>query len=727
MTMVSLASLMAACGGGGGGAAGAPPAPPPAPPVIVAPAPAITPIAVQSTSYANAKGVGMQITLPNAAAANFLNRTENIQNGYALADFFQDGTYSLVTFTQNYTPDGKTAGSVYFFKKVGANWVNSTAAVLKDQTGCITPRKVIVADFNGDKKPDVFAACHGIDRELAAGEKAGEYSRLLLSQPDGTYKNTGTAATGYFHGASAADINADGYPDIAVTDNIGHSQPYFLMNNRDGTFTPDYNRMPISSEANRTQCAVACPLQIYSVELIDFNGDGKVDLWLGGADDKSIVGFAPAIFTNPGAGDFRNAPRTVLPSVIGYPLNNPLDIVFVNETIYLSLVGPLYTNYGVQQIDYKTLSSKVVYSNTGKFSNGSVWVDWLIPLNKNIVAASAAYSVSIGEAPAPAIAVRPTSYENAKSMGFAAVTLPQAEVWAAAYARADFKGDGSITLFSSHRTYDNKKPLAEATAGVMGFYTQKNGAWVAEPGMIDSAVSCIEARKAVVADFNGDKKPDVLLACTGYDAGTFPGERMMLIASTPSGVFHVTRIGDAGFYHGVAAADLDKDGIVDYVATDNKRDAPLRMFKGKGDGTFSEVANAFPSSTNFGGYFTLELLDINGDGHIDLLAGGHEFEGTRTIVVYGSGSPVFTAGEVKPLPATEATAGVVLDFVKVGDKLFVGRTNGGASGFYTKLGLQTIDLKTLSTIDLKVRDADLFVWLLPMADGVISDRTDRPL
>ncbi len=55
--LVTLAGLMSACGGGGGPSAVGPAAPPTTPPVTVAPAPVVTPIAVQSSSYANAKAV----------------------------------------------------------------------------------------------------------------------------------------------------------------------------------------------------------------------------------------------------------------------------------------------------------------------------------------------------------------------------------------------------------------------------------------------------------------------------------------------------------------------------------------------------------------------------------------------------------------------------------------------------------------------------------------------
>src|SRR5471030_2610858 len=206
------------------------------------------PIIPQASSYLNAKNNGSgPITLPVSYGNNpvkFLQSTEGIQNGYALADFFQDGTLSMVAFTQNYLPQsdpnyGRGVGSAYFYKKdTNGNWVDHTADILKDQTGCITPRKVIVADFNGDGKPDVFVACHGTDLyPLPAGYSFGEVPRILMSQPDGSYKNVPAPVNCYCHGASAAVLNTQGYADIVVADPNVHHQPFMLINNRDGTFT----------------------------------------------------------------------------------------------------------------------------------------------------------------------------------------------------------------------------------------------------------------------------------------------------------------------------------------------------------------------------------------------------------------------------------------------------------------------------------------------------------
>lgn len=403
VSLIALTALLfAGCGGGGGGSSNGSNSPPPS----TTPKPVVQAITPQKTSYLNAKNIGMTAQkLPSRFGTNavkFVDATEQITAGYAYGDFFRDGTYSMIGFSNNFAPPtdpnyGRIPGHAYFYKKdANGNWIDRTSDLMADQTGCISPRKVIVADFNGDKAPDVFVACHGTDLwPLPPGYKQGEVPRMLLSQPDGTYKNTAAPIDCYCHGATAADVNDNGFADIIVVDHVNNKQPFYLVN-ENGIFKPDYTRMPISTAAN-TVCDPACARNIFSVELIDFNADGKFDLLAGGTDDNSVSGFATTIFTNDGSNTFVNAPSIKMPLPIGADAqyNNLLDVVFINDNIYLMRVNSGYTGTAIQKIDGKTFANSTIYSNNVPFANGNSWFEWMLPANGNIVSSNSTYNVSI--------------------------------------------------------------------------------------------------------------------------------------------------------------------------------------------------------------------------------------------------------------------------------------------------------------------------------------------
>lgn len=361
------------------------------------------PIVPQGSSYENAKNIGMNpIHLPNHwtdQSIRVIEPNEVITSGFALGDFFQDGNYSLVAFTNNFVPQGqpnygRAPGHVYFYKKDSAgNWVDHTADILQDQTGCITPRKVIVADFNGDGKPDVFAACHGSDLyPLPVGYTVGEHPRMLLSQQNGSYKNVDMGFTCYCHGAAAADVNTRGYADIIVTDPAVSQMPYFLINNHDGTFAADKSRIaPAVNPFSFPGQTQTYSHGIFSAELIDIFGTGKYDLWLGGVDDKTDTGFASSIFRNSGTNTFTD--RIILPSV---PVDtNSLDIVFDQGNLYMLRVNDQYSEMLVQKIALATMATSVIFTHNTEFGNGSKWIDWLIPKGNALVPMNSAYSVTI--------------------------------------------------------------------------------------------------------------------------------------------------------------------------------------------------------------------------------------------------------------------------------------------------------------------------------------------
>jgi hypothetical protein len=345
-------------------------------------------IAPKMSSYENkvtaAATVGSQV-LPAEVAGG---------NAAAFADFFQDGTYSLVTHTLDYFVNGKIDptryGSIHFYKRDAAGkWVDNTAALLKDTKGCIHPRKAVVADLNNDGKPDVFFACHGVD----APPYAGEQPHVLMSQADGTYKNVTLPLTCFCHAAATIDSKSTGYADILVTDNSIQLTPFFLKNNRDGTFAIDKTRLP-----DFTKRAIA------SVELVNF-GTGKYDVWFGGEDSgpNAVNVRNTMIIQNDGNDSFVNTKVTPLPASIDYGF--PLDMVVNGGNMYLLRTniegGPAnygknyYTTSAIQKINLNTLTSSITYTHTGTYSNGMYWVNWLIPVGSDVESFDATYNIKI--------------------------------------------------------------------------------------------------------------------------------------------------------------------------------------------------------------------------------------------------------------------------------------------------------------------------------------------
>jgi FG-GAP-like repeat len=314
---------------------------------------------VQATSYINAKTLGFGnariSTLPYAGLA------------HTFADFKRNGTQQLFMATQVYDVNQPQAnaqpGQFNFYNRNADGTYQEDTTLLADRTGCIHPRKAIVADFNQDGRPDIFVACHGYDATPFPGEK----SALLMSKSDGTYAKSFMDEAGFNHSATAGDLNGDGYPDLVLTDNTVNYAPYVLINNKNGTFTKRTDLLPSGLKFSLT----------FSVELVDFNGDGKLDLWIAGHEWGR--GGAPTIYLNPGDGNFSAANPTVLPAVPNEGV--VLDMVFHNNHIYMLRTsggdGTFYKSAVVQKVAYPSLSSSVIYNSNRTPFNGQAWLTWV--------------------------------------------------------------------------------------------------------------------------------------------------------------------------------------------------------------------------------------------------------------------------------------------------------------------------------------------------------------
>ena len=274
----------------------------------------------------------------------------------------------------------------------------------------------------------------------------------------------------------------------------------------------------------------------------------------------------------------------------------------------------------------------------------------------------------------------PTSYENAKAMP--QLHIPQrgsSSLLASAYASADFFQTGKPVLFAATYRYES---WIQTEAEVVGNpkYLSDFDFWDKDAAGNDVKIlsfkGCVHPRKAVVADFNKDGYPDIFVACHGYDAGTYPGEKSKLILSNGHGGFTVTDVGKVGYWHTAAAADVNGDGYPDVVVS-NEYESPATYFLiNNKDGTFAEDHTRLVGRNQI--YFALELVDVDGDGNLDLVVGYddsvNKYPELRTVtsILYGDNNGYFGARSsvIPPVPGR----GAVIDFTVV--------TNNGVRGLY---------------------------------------------
>lgn len=319
------------------------------------------------SSYRNAKGlnIGPQ-RIP-------LTYTDHSNAAHAFADFFQRGEVDLFVASitaYNYEGIEHAAPSRFeFWRRQPDGSFAKDPAALPDATGCITPRKAIVADFNHDGRPDVFVACTGFD----GPPYPGEFSAVILSLPDGRYATHWIPYTAYMHGAAAGDITGSGHIDVVAVNPLsgaGEHVPVVLVNDGHGQFTVRQDLLP----------AAAFPPGyhgrfLYTVEVLDLDGDNRADILLMG-DDSTQFASPPIILFNDGSGTFAAAPMRVLPSVTDTFV---LDAVLVGRDLYLlrtgSVPGNFYTNRILQRVNLDTGASAVVDQQTTPV----YYVDWLVP------------------------------------------------------------------------------------------------------------------------------------------------------------------------------------------------------------------------------------------------------------------------------------------------------------------------------------------------------------
>ena len=516
------------------------------------------------------------------------------------------------------------------------------AAVLSGGGGALSPggvSSITLADLNGDGLPDLVSG--------ASSSPPGGRGPIAtqLNQGGGTfgprvlyYANYGTAYV------AVADVNADGKPDVVVSNTLGGGglgastlntpSVWVFPNTGNGTLGAAVGYGAVENSGYDAQADTA----------VDLNGDGKVDLattnWLNGT---------ASVLLNQGGGTF----GPVVQYGTGlYP--GPLAVADVTGDGRPDLITlgqgkgtvTVLPNRGGGVIGQATTApASVPQTQTVADVNGDGRPDLI--LSRASPSQSVTVELNAGDGSFPAAST--TTYAVDATAGPNYVTPPTVTA-------ADVTGDGRPDLLVL--------TPAKAVAVLVNRGTGTFAAAVAYgTGQVRAPL--------LVADVNGDGRTDLVTGTTNKIAG----------GSTYTGDFHVLLNAGAGTFAApatqavngssgaMAVADLDADGLADVVVAPAEG-VGLLAYYGRADGTFDVPVAYAATGTKFVGQ--LGIADTDGDGRPDLILAGQHSPATSyvvydAVVLRNGGGRAFAGGSVYSTASTYVSGTVATPTMLTGD------------------------------------------------------------
>ncbi|WP_170139472.1 FG-GAP-like repeat-containing protein [Larkinella arboricola] len=573
-----------------------------------APSPSFSPSAggfPNDLGTADFNGDGLtDLAIVGAGSGTILIRMGTGNGGFSPATFYKVGEGVMEMIVGDFNADGKP-------DIAAKDAVNPKIVVFLNQgDGSLsTPQPypinapayglagMAAGDLNGDGKPELLVAV-GVN-ETSTGSLA-----VLENTGNGTF-TTSTLSVG--DGPiipKVADLNGDGKSDLAVVTYTEAAQKVVvLMGTGTGTFTPSasyaLNGLPAS------------------IEIADFNGDGKPDL---AVTDRQI-GENPKgqveVFLNTGSGNM--------------------------GTSAIFTIGNLPWRSTIADLNADGRPDLVASTSTSPFEG-----DLAVLLNNGAGGFNAPVSYPAGRTPIGITAgdfnndgkpdLASGDYNGNKvvillNSGNGLFSSPPAGNTPFWLASADLNGDGKPDLATANIT---------ANSVSVQFGTDNGNFGPATTYPVASVPNTVAA-----GDLNGDGKPDLVLTSETTNAvsillnsgqGTFPSATTLAVGVIPSSL---------------AIGDITGDGKAD-VAVTSFSDSLLTIYPGTGSGTFGTsltlTVGQQPQSVDLG--------DFNGDGLLDIAvanANSFSFSG-QVSVILSTGNGTFA----KPVSYETGPASVAL-------------------------------------------------------------------
>lgn len=443
------------------------------------------------------------------------------------------------------------------------------------------PISVDAADINRDGKPDLIVANHG----------SNTVSVLLNNTAPGATVPSFGVPQHFDAGNSpssvvAVDINDDGMPDVAVTNNADDTVAVMLNKTVPGAVAAGF----------ATKQTFATGTQPVSVSAADINGDGKPELIVANYADADVSVLVND--TAPGAMTLAfEAQQTFMTE--GFPIS--VAAVDLNGDGKPDLVAANRGSTGIS-----ILRNTTVPGSAARFSPEQTFASADIPIfvaaadingdgKPDLIAANfATSSVSV----LVNTVATPASSDFAPAQTFAAGTNPNF------LAQADLNGDNKpdlVVVNTSDSTVSvllNNTPVGAMT---QSFASQQTFATGSMPNSV------------AIADIDGDGKPDLVVANSGTSTvsvlfNTTANDTM--IAS-----FAAQQTIAASNPTSLIAADINGDHKPDLLYVNGAYSAVLINTTVTGS-----MAASFAAQQTFGtGGGAIIASDINGDGKPDLI------------------------------------------------------------------------------------------------------------
>jgi hypothetical protein len=479
-------------------------------------------------AYVGDDGGGVQIFLGNGNGT-FRRSSRGACSGagyeVALADFNNDGI-----------PDMAFKGDGEVGVCLGNGDGTFGTAVFYPNGGDFVGQSILAYDLNGDGNIDIAA----VDLNRGGGTTAlASPMGVLYGNGDGTFKPAQVYEVVFPFGIAEGDLNGDGIPDLVVAGGEETDPLIFAF---------------LGTSSGKLQAAADVVTGVSVPEAFavgDFNGDGNPDLAVTGTKSNTLGillgngkgGFSPGGTFETGptpigvvAGDFNGDGKLDLAVV-----NNGLDNVSILLGKGDGTFGPA-ANFGAGQ--------SPVYIVAGDF-NGDGNLDLAVTNSEG-------NNVSILLGNGHGKFGSPTDFATGETPEFIAV--------------GDLNGDGKLDLAVANS--------AEGTGTVSVLFGKGDGTF--EPA-VSLTTTGFESAGIAIADFNGDSKPDIVVANFGSASvsvflGNGAGSFQSAIVSPVDSVF-------ASGPWALAAGDFNGDGKTD-VAVVAYELQDVALLPGLGNGSF---------------------------------------------------------------------------------------------------------------------------------------------